>query len=145
MRSIHQGRCPLTSVAIKGLHIGISMPCTVRPPTGGTTFVLRGGVPCAVMGCLSPTGWYTMDVPCWWRMAKKMPHHGPAVLTHMTLSSSRWKSFLQLYERGTPCGRAHCARHTDANMHFLDGYTCQGTPSKVDKPQIKSSHQVEPL
>ena len=113
--------------------------------TGGTTFVLRGGVPCAVMGCLSPTGWYTMDVPCWWRMAKKMPHHGPAVLTHMTLSSSRWKSFLQLYERGTPCGRAHCARHTDANMHFLDGYTCQGTPSKVDKPQIKSSHQVEPL
>ena len=31
LRSIHQGRCPLTSVAIKGVHIGklASVPCTV--------------------------------------------------------------------------------------------------------------------
>ena len=37
--SIYQGRCPLTSVAIKGVHIGSSMPCTVRPPTGDHTLV----------------------------------------------------------------------------------------------------------
>ena len=35
LRSIHQGRCPLTSVAIKGVHIGISIPCTVIPPIRG--------------------------------------------------------------------------------------------------------------
>ena len=68
-----------------------------------------------------------------------MPHHGPAVLTHMTLSSSRWKSILKLYERGTPCGRAHRARHTAANVHSLDGYTCQGTPSLMDGPEPKAS------
>ena len=39
LRSIHQGRCPLTSVAIKGVHIGSSMPCTVRPPSRGHTLV----------------------------------------------------------------------------------------------------------
>ena len=33
---------------------------------------------------------------------------------------------------------------TDANVHSLDGYTCQGTPSLIDGPQIKPSHQVEP-
>ena len=32
----------------------------------------------------------------------------------------------------------------DANVHSLDGYTCQGTPSLMDGPQIKPSHQVEP-
>ena len=105
----------------------------------------RGGVPCAVMGCLPPIGWHTKGDTMFMEVAKKMPHHGPAVLTHMTLSSSRWKSILKLYERGTPCGRAHRARHTAANVHSLDGYTCQGTPSLMDCPQIKQSHQVEPL
>ena len=33
---------------------------------------------------------------------------------------------------------------TDASVHSLDGYTCQGTPSLMDGPQIKPSHQVEP-
>ena len=36
-----------------------------------------------------------------------------------------------------PDGRAHCARHTAANVHSLDGYTCQGTPSLMDEPQMK--------
>ena len=27
------------------------------------------------------------------------------------------------------CQVAHCARYADANVHSLDGYTCQGTPS----------------
>ena len=52
LRSILQGRCPLTSVAIKGVHICIRMPCTVIPPTGGTC--PRGWCslhPCSVMGC----------------------------------------------------------------------------------------------
>ena len=44
-----------------------------------------------------------------------------------------------VFRRGTPCGRAHCARHTAANVHSLDGYTCQGTPSLMDGPQIKQT------
>ena len=32
---------------------------------------------------------------------------------------------------------AHCARCTDANMQYLDGYTCQGTHSLMDEPQMK--------
>ena len=39
--------------------------------------------------------------------------------------------------------RDHRASHTAANVHSLDGYTCQGTPSLMDGPQIKqtiSSH-----
>jgi hypothetical protein len=40
--------------------------------------------------------------------------------------------------------RDHRASHTAANVHSLDGYTCQGTPSLMDGPQIKSSYQVEP-
>ena len=39
-----------------------------------------------------------------------------------------------------PCGRAHCARHTDASVHSLDGYTCQGTPSLMDGPQLKAAN-----
>ena len=39
----------------------------------------------------------------------------------------------------TPVGgrSAHCARCTDANMQYLDGYTCQGTHSLMDGPQMK--------
>ena len=37
----------------------------------------------------------------------------------------------------TPCGRAHRARHTAANVQSLDGYTCQGTPCLMDGPQMK--------
>ena len=49
-----QGRCPMTSVVIKGVHIGISMPCTVIPPSRGRLFrkasaLLSDGVP--------PTHW----------------------------------------------------------------------------------------
>ena len=57
--SIYQGRCPLTSVAIKGVHIGSSMACTVIPPSRGDLFrkasaLLSDGVP--------PTHWwYTKD------------------------------------------------------------------------------------
>ena len=39
----------------------------------------------------------------------------------------------------TPGWGAHCARHTAANVHSLDGYTCQGTPSLMDGPQIKQT------
>ena len=48
--------------------------------------------------------------------------------------STRCKMLLFVY---TPCGRAHRARHTAANVHSLDGYTCQGTPSLMDEPQMK--------
>ena len=39
----------------------------------------------------------------------------------------------------TPVGgrSAHCARSSDANMQYLDGYTCQGTYSLMDEPQMK--------
>ena len=37
----------------------------------------------------------------------------------------------------TPCGRAHRARHTAANVHSLDGYTSQGRPCLMDGPQMK--------
>ena len=37
----------------------------------------------------------------------------------------------------TPGGRDHRARYTDANVHSLDGYTCQGTPSLMDERQMK--------
>ena len=50
--------------------------------------------------------------------------------------STRCKMLLFVY---TPCGRAHRARHTAANVHSLDGYTCQGTPSLMDGPQIKQT------
>ena len=46
----------------------------------------------------------------------------------------------RLHEEGTtPVGgrSAHCARCTDANMQYLDGYTCQGTYSLMDEPQMK--------
>ena len=36
-----------------------------------------------------------------------------------------------------------CRAVEAANVHSLDGYTCQGTPSLMDGPQIKPSHQVE--
>ena len=47
---------------------------------------VRGGVPCAVMGCLSPTGWHTKGDNMFMEVAKKMPHHGATLLTHMTTS-----------------------------------------------------------
>ena len=37
-----------------------------------------------------------------------------------------------------------CRAVEAANVHSLDGYTCQGTPSLKNGPQIKPSHQVEP-
>ena len=49
---------------------------------------------------------------------------------------------LFFYEGVLPCRRAHRARDLDGNVHSLDGYTCEGTLSKIDGPQIKQSHQV---
>ena len=46
----------------------------------------RGGVPCAVMGCLPPIGWHTKGDTMFMEVAKKMPHHGATLLTHMTTS-----------------------------------------------------------
>ena len=38
------------------------------------------------------------------------------------------------------CGD-HRARHPDANVHSLDGYTCQRTPSLMHGPQMKATQQ----
>ena len=36
-------------------------------------------------------------------------------------------------------------RDLDANVHSLDGYTCQGTPSLIDGPQPKASQPNEAI
>ena len=89
----------------------------------------RGGVPCAVMGCLPPIGWHTKGDTMFMEVAKKMPHHEATLLTHMTTSSGVESLVTVQFVNWHPA----------ANVHSLDGYTCKGTPSLMDGPQIKQT------
>ena len=144
LRPIHQERCPLTSVAIKGVHIGIS-PLHGAPSHRGSHF--RGGVPCAVMGCLPPTGWYTMDGTMLVEDGKEdVSSWGSCLDTYLTLSTCRQQMEVLLRKCDPLWEGAPCKGLMPMCIPLcLDGYTCQGTPSLIDGPQIKPSHQLEPL
>ena len=100
---------------------------------------------CTVMWCFPPIGGYTKSGAMLVVMAKKMPHHGAAILGG---TPSLWSAWMERtpapgandpWMEGAPC-KAYCCQ-----WQSLDGHTCQGTPSLMDRPQIKPSHQVEPF
>ena len=90
----------MTSVAIKGVHIGSNMPCTVRPPTAvPRSHVRKKDVHLLLESAICPLyiKGITILVDVAKKHAMKMPHHGGKPLeTHMILSSSKWTSFLRI-------------------------------------------------
>ena len=136
-------KLPCANCCGSRLPIARDVRCALHPgvicPRGWRSLHL-----CTVMGCFPPIGGYTKSGAMLVVMAKKMPHHGAAILGG---TPSLWSAWMERtpapgandpWMEGAPC-KAYCCQ-----WQSLDGYTCQGTPSLMDRPQIKPSHQVEP-